>query len=104
MRVWSPPPKTFPLITDRRVGLALYARSNRKSVGSPQAVPLGSAPPTSGIYVSSFNIVYAALRSAAEQDIRTRGYGGAASVPLDRFAGGVQGVAERLCDPRDHMR
>eukprot|EP00965_Chrysotila_dentata_P146731 4845314-Pleurochrysis_carterae.AAC.1 len=33
----------------RPVGLALYGRLNRKSVGSPEAVPLGSAPPTSGI-------------------------------------------------------
>eukprot|EP00965_Chrysotila_dentata_P064038 2120682-Pleurochrysis_carterae.AAC.1 len=31
------------------VGLALYGRSSRKSVGSPEAVPLRSALPTSGI-------------------------------------------------------
>eukprot|EP00965_Chrysotila_dentata_P093276 3081085-Pleurochrysis_carterae.AAC.2 len=32
------------------VGLALYGRLNRrKSVGSPEAVPLRWAPPTSGI-------------------------------------------------------
>eukprot|EP00965_Chrysotila_dentata_P189736 6173483-Pleurochrysis_carterae.AAC.1 len=36
-------------INTRPVGLALYGRLNRKSVGSPEAVPLGSAPPTSGI-------------------------------------------------------
>eukprot|EP00965_Chrysotila_dentata_P079656 2627450-Pleurochrysis_carterae.AAC.1 len=29
---------------DRPVGLALYGRYNRKSVGSPGAVPLRSAP------------------------------------------------------------
>eukprot|EP00965_Chrysotila_dentata_P127653 4221372-Pleurochrysis_carterae.AAC.1 len=33
----------------RRVGLALYGRSNLKSIGSPEAVPLRSAPPTSDI-------------------------------------------------------
>eukprot|EP00965_Chrysotila_dentata_P126312 4174680-Pleurochrysis_carterae.AAC.1 len=33
----------------RPVGLALYGRLNRRSVGSPEAVPLKSAPPTSGI-------------------------------------------------------
>eukprot|EP00965_Chrysotila_dentata_P086801 2864939-Pleurochrysis_carterae.AAC.1 len=34
---------------DRPVGLALYGRLNCHSVGSPEAVPLRSAPPTSGI-------------------------------------------------------
>eukprot|EP00965_Chrysotila_dentata_P004981 163496-Pleurochrysis_carterae.AAC.1 len=33
----------------RLVGLVLYGRSNRKSVGSPEAVPLRSAPSTSGV-------------------------------------------------------
>eukprot|EP00965_Chrysotila_dentata_P109759 3627079-Pleurochrysis_carterae.AAC.1 len=67
-------------------------------------MPLRSAPPTSGIYVSSFNmnIAHAALPNSF--DIRTRRYSGAASVPLGRFAGGVHGVAERLCGSRDHMR
>eukprot|EP00965_Chrysotila_dentata_P257992 6213061-Pleurochrysis_carterae.AAC.10 len=32
------------------VGLALYGRSNRKSVALLEAVPLRSAPPTSGVY------------------------------------------------------
>eukprot|EP00965_Chrysotila_dentata_P212250 6186909-Pleurochrysis_carterae.AAC.2 len=34
---------------DWLVGLALYGQSNRKSVGSPEAVPLRSAPPTTGV-------------------------------------------------------
>eukprot|EP00965_Chrysotila_dentata_P237341 6201846-Pleurochrysis_carterae.AAC.1 len=33
----------------RPVGLVLYGRLNRKLVGSPEAVPLRSAPPTSGV-------------------------------------------------------
>eukprot|EP00965_Chrysotila_dentata_P259320 6213522-Pleurochrysis_carterae.AAC.5 len=37
------------LITTKPVGLALYGRSNRKLVGSPEAAPLRSAPPRSGI-------------------------------------------------------
>eukprot|EP00965_Chrysotila_dentata_P208745 6184879-Pleurochrysis_carterae.AAC.1 len=44
-------PATYQIICgdNRPVGLALYGRSNRKSVGSREAVPLSSAPPTSGI-------------------------------------------------------
>eukprot|EP00965_Chrysotila_dentata_P173768 5736547-Pleurochrysis_carterae.AAC.1 len=37
------------LLCNRPVRLALYGQSNLKSVGSPEAVPLGSAPPASGI-------------------------------------------------------
>eukprot|EP00965_Chrysotila_dentata_P060202 1996147-Pleurochrysis_carterae.AAC.1 len=33
----------------RPAGLALYGRLNRKSVVSPEAVPLRSVPPASGI-------------------------------------------------------
>eukprot|EP00965_Chrysotila_dentata_P254027 6211738-Pleurochrysis_carterae.AAC.3 len=33
----------------RPVGFALYGRSNRKLVGSPEVVSLRSAPPTSGV-------------------------------------------------------
>eukprot|EP00965_Chrysotila_dentata_P012014 394622-Pleurochrysis_carterae.AAC.1 len=38
----------------RAVGLALYGRLNRKPVGSPEAVPFRSAPPTSGILSFAF--------------------------------------------------
>eukprot|EP00965_Chrysotila_dentata_P203448 6181723-Pleurochrysis_carterae.AAC.2 len=37
------------VVHSRPVGLALYKRSNRKLVATPGAVPLRSAPPTSGI-------------------------------------------------------
>eukprot|EP00965_Chrysotila_dentata_P203347 6181655-Pleurochrysis_carterae.AAC.2 len=40
---------TAVIASDRPVGLAPYGRLNRKSVGSSEAVPLKSAPPTSGI-------------------------------------------------------
>eukprot|EP00965_Chrysotila_dentata_P094077 3109414-Pleurochrysis_carterae.AAC.4 len=48
-------------VIGRPVGVALYERSNRKSVGTPEAVPLRSAPPTSGIFTQY------RIRSAAEQ-------------------------------------
>eukprot|EP00965_Chrysotila_dentata_P200155 6179835-Pleurochrysis_carterae.AAC.10 len=40
---------SFVIDLSRPVRFALYGRSNRKSVGSPKAVPLRSANPTSGI-------------------------------------------------------
>eukprot|EP00965_Chrysotila_dentata_P206996 6183861-Pleurochrysis_carterae.AAC.1 len=38
-------------LVTRPVGLALDGRSSRKSVGTPEVVPLRSAPPQSGIVI-----------------------------------------------------
>eukprot|EP00965_Chrysotila_dentata_P194827 6176614-Pleurochrysis_carterae.AAC.1 len=80
----------------RPVGLALYGRLNRKSAGSPEAVPLILAASTSGIvniqmildgiFTISFKIAYAALPNSFAR--RTPGMAAAARVPLRRFAGG----------------
>eukprot|EP00965_Chrysotila_dentata_P136950 4529858-Pleurochrysis_carterae.AAC.1 len=53
----------------RPVGVALYGRLNRKSVGSPEAMPLRSAPHTSGIVNIQMIMGYSryCIRSAAEQ-------------------------------------
>eukprot|EP00965_Chrysotila_dentata_P105178 3473571-Pleurochrysis_carterae.AAC.5 len=87
--------------------MIICVRSNRGSTGSSEAVPLRLAPPTSGIVniymvMGSFNTAYAALPNSFA--IRTRRYGGAASVPLGRVAGGVHGVVVRLCGPCDQVR
>eukprot|EP00965_Chrysotila_dentata_P164592 5433657-Pleurochrysis_carterae.AAC.1 len=83
------------IIGIRPVGLALYGRLNRKSVGSSEAVPLKSAPLTSGIgnnqysndygrFTISFKIPYAALQNSFA--IQTPAMAAAARVPLRRLA------------------
>eukprot|EP00965_Chrysotila_dentata_P139899 4624816-Pleurochrysis_carterae.AAC.1 len=78
---------------DRPVGLALYGRSKRKSVGLLEMVPLRSAPPTSGIFIQyRMRAIYERLGHT------NRKYGGAASVALRRLAsGGACGQTEALC-------
>eukprot|EP00965_Chrysotila_dentata_P004948 162051-Pleurochrysis_carterae.AAC.1 len=73
----------------RPIGLAPYGRSNRKSIGSPEAVPLRSAPSTSGNVNISMFLQYRMRTSYEGLRHKNRRYGGAASVALRLLARGL---------------
>eukprot|EP00965_Chrysotila_dentata_P259461 6213572-Pleurochrysis_carterae.AAC.1 len=70
----------------RPVGLVPYGRLNRKSVESPEAVPLRLAPPTSGLFIQD-----CIRRLPNSFAIRTPGMAAAVRVPLRRLAGEAHG-------------
>eukprot|EP00965_Chrysotila_dentata_P199454 6179403-Pleurochrysis_carterae.AAC.1 len=85
----------------RPVGLALYGRSNRKSVGLPEAVPLRSVPPTSGIF-NQYRVRELVLR-LFQLNARYGGAGQRAPWPLSRGRARACGAAIRPNRHRQHM-
>eukprot|EP00965_Chrysotila_dentata_P148209 4892934-Pleurochrysis_carterae.AAC.1 len=76
--------------SNRPVGLALNWRSNRKSVGSPEARPLSSTPPTSVIVMSIYRFVqYCIARRQNGHAIRMLAMAERGGVPMCRLAMGV---------------